>query len=133
VNMGGGTPSTNRRRASLEEDVEDPTIEAEEGEEEEEEPSQELEGITLGSHDTSEEGTPSLHSHIQDIVHVEDELLFQCLKDVGVIHHVREEDQHTGTAGNFGRMHGSGSGTEGMEVGGHVRDIHYSGGDAQST
>jgi hypothetical protein len=139
VNMGGGAPSTNRRRASLEEDVQDPTIQAdeakegEEEEEEEEEPSQEPEGITLGSHDTSEEGTPSLHSHMQDTVHVEDELLSQRLEDVGVIHHVCNEDQHTSTAGNFGRMHGSRSGTKDMEVGRHVCDIHYSGGDARST
>jgi hypothetical protein len=136
VNMEGGAPSTNRRRASLKQDVQDPTIEAneaEEGEEEEEEPSHEPEGITLGSHDTSEEGTPSLHSHMQNKVHVKDELLLQRLEDVGVIHHVREEDQHTGTASNFGRFHGSGGGTENMEVGGHVRDIYYSGGDAQTT
>jgi hypothetical protein len=42
VDMGGGAPSTNQRRTSPEEDVQDPTIkanEAEEGEEEEEEPS----------------------------------------------------------------------------------------------
>jgi hypothetical protein len=78
VNMGGGAPPINRQRASLEEDVQDQTIEVdevEEGEEEEEEPSQESEGITLRSHDTSEEATPSLHSHMQDIVHVKDELL----------------------------------------------------------
>jgi hypothetical protein len=118
--MGGGAPSTNRRRVSLEEDVQDPTIEvdeAEEGEEEEEVP----EGITLGSHDTSEESTPSLHSHMQDTVHVEDELLLQRLENIGVIHHVHNEDQHIGTGGNFGLMHGSGSGAEGSR------------GDAQST
>jgi hypothetical protein len=135
VNMGGGASSTNRWRASLEEDVQDPTIEAdeaEEGDEEEEEPSQEPKGIILSSHDTSEEGTPSLHSHMQDTVHVEDELLSQHPKDVGVIHHVRDEDQHAGTVRNFGRMHGSRSGTEGMEVGRHVHDIHYSRGDVQS-
>jgi hypothetical protein len=136
VNMGGRAPSTNQPHTSLEEDIQDRTIEADEakeGEEEDEEPSQELEGIFLGYHDTSEEATPSLHSHMQDTVHVEDELLLQHLKDIGVIHHVREEDQHTGTGGNFGRMHGSGSSTEDMEVGGHVCDIHYSGGDARST
>jgi hypothetical protein len=96
-------------------------------------PSQEPEGIILGSHDTSEEATLSLYSHIQDTVHVEDELLPQRLEDVGVIHHVREEDQHTSTGGNFGCMHGSRSGIEGMEVGGHLYDIHNSGGDARST
>ena len=114
----------------------DPTIEAdeaEEGNEEEEEPSQEPEGISLGSHDSSEEGTPSPHSCMQNTVHVEDELFSQRPKDVGVIHHVRDEDQHTCIVGNFGRMHSSRSGTEGMEVGRHVHDIHYSGGDAQIT
>jgi hypothetical protein len=69
---------------------------------------------------------------MQDTVHVEDELLSQHPKDVGVIHHVRDEDQHAGTVRNFGRMHGSRSGTEGMEVGRHVHDIHYSRGDVQS-
>jgi hypothetical protein len=120
----------------LEEDVQDQTIEAEEaeeGEEEEKEPSQEPEGITLGSYDTSEDATPSLHSHMQDTVHVEDELLPQRPEDVGVIHHVRDENQHIGIGGNFVHMHSSRSGAEGMEVGGHVRDIHYSGGDARST
>ena len=67
VNMGGGAPSTNQRCTILEEDVQDPTIEvdeADEGDEEEEEPSQEPKGISLGSHDTSEEGTPSPHSRM---------------------------------------------------------------------
>ena len=81
--MEGSALSTNQRRARLEEDVEDPTIkvdEAEEGEEEEEVPSQEPESITLGSHDTSEDSTPSLHSHMQDTIHVEDKLFHSILK-----------------------------------------------------
>ena len=61
---------------------------------------------------------------MQDIVHVEEELLSQRPEDVGVIHHVRHEDQHTGTVRNFGHMHGSRSGTKSIEVGKHVRDIH---------
>jgi hypothetical protein len=67
---------------------------------------------------------------MQDTFHVGDELLSQYHEDVGVIHHVGDEDQHTDIGGNFGGMHGSRSGAEGMQVGRDVRDIHYSGGDA---
>jgi hypothetical protein len=87
--MGDVAPSTNRRRARLEEDIQDQTIEteeAEEGEEEEKEPSQEPEGFSLGSHDTLEEATPSLHSHMQDTFDVEDELLSQHYEDVDLCH-----------------------------------------------
>jgi hypothetical protein len=70
---------------------------------------------------------------MQDTFHVEDELLLQCHEDVGVIHHVGDEDQHTDIGGNFGGMYGSGSGVEDREVGGDVFDIHYSGGDARDT
>jgi hypothetical protein len=65
---------------------------------------------------------------MQDTIYVEDELLPQRPEDVSVIHHVHDEDQHIGSSSNFGRMHSFGSGAEGMEVGGHIRDIHYSGG-----
>ena len=59
-------------------------------------------------------------------------MLSQHSEDVGVLYDVRHEDQHTGIIGNFGRMHGFRSGTEGMEVGRHIRDIHYSGCDIQN-
>ena len=71
-----------------------------------------------------------MHSHIQDTFNVEGELLLQRHEDVGVIHHVSDEDQYTNIGGTFGGMHVSRSGAEGMEVGGDVHDIHYSGGDA---
>ena len=70
---------------------------------------------------------------MQDTFLVENELLLFQHEDVGIIHHVGDEDQHIDISSNFGGMHGFGSGAEGMEVGGDVCNIHCSGGDAQGT
>jgi hypothetical protein len=70
---------------------------------------------------------------MQHTFHVEDELLLQRHEDVGVMHHVGDEEQHTDIGGKFGGMHGSGSGAENMEVGGDVHNIHYSTCDAGGT
>jgi hypothetical protein len=127
--------------------VQGPTTKAKEVkrcEDEEGEPSQELQSIIFGSHDSSKETGNSLYSHLRGSFYVEDESYsnvgwsiggihdggdgihdMELGRDVGGIHHDSIEAHNMEIGIDAIGIYGCACDTQGMEVGGHINDNQH--------